>query len=69
MADSWHVEDELERLEDGPRSGRLDLEKLLIGDRVTVDLAVAGCGVVPDEERVGDRTLADDAPPDQRLRL
>jgi hypothetical protein len=69
MVDSWHVEDELERFEHRACPGRFDLQQLPVGDRVTVDAPVGRARVVADEERVGEWTLADDAPPDQRLRL
>jgi hypothetical protein len=69
MADSWHVEHELERLEHRPCPLRLDLEQLAVGQRLAHDLAVARGDVVTDEERVGERTSAGDAPPDKRLRV
>jgi hypothetical protein len=69
MVDSWHVQDELERFEHRACPCRLDLEKLPVGDRVTVDRVIGRRDVVPDEERVGDRTFAGDAPPNKRLRV
>ena len=68
MVDSWHFQDEPERLEDRARAARLQGEQLVVGDRVADDLAVAARHIVADEERVGDGPLADDAVPDERVR-